>query len=122
MSVAWWMIHSLFLIGQIPAPAPRASLVVESPEARLGTMKRMMESYQLRSVAEPEVIYRFASDPVLRFNNTVGDTLEGAVFLCLGAEGRDAATAQTFMRRDGVWVVEFSSLLDELLTARSMTG
>jgi hypothetical protein len=96
--------------------------VPDNPGARLEVMKKSMAQAQLRAADVPEEVYRLRPEPIMRFTNTVGDTRDGAIFLWLGDGDRPGAAVQVFLKRDGVWIQEWTSLSPYPLTAKLVTG
>ena len=87
--------------------------------ARLAALKASVAAYDVRPADGGGAAFAGQPDPVLRFANPVGDTLDGALFLWLDAGGRPVAAAQATERRDGKRFHELSSLSPARLVARS---
>ena len=62
---------------------------------------------------------RFSASPVLRFNNPVGRSRDGTVFLWMDRNGRPAVAVQATLNVRGAWVHEFTSLATGPLTSVS---
>ena len=77
---------------------------------RLEVMKAAAGSYEIRPVEGSTHPFRLRAEPVLRFNNPLGSTEDGGIFLWLSEGDRPAVAAQVFKHRDGGWTHEFSSL------------
>ena len=107
------------LIGQGP---PAADAKVEHA-ARLEFMKTSLATYDLYPAADPKAKFRLQEEPVIRFNNPVGETVDGAIFFWLGADGRPEAAVQAFFMRSGNrWIHDFSSLSTAPVVARTSDG
>ena len=98
-----WLTLTLCLLGQAPTDPGIAA-------ARLATMKASAATYDLRTVDAPDRPFRLQPEPVLRFNNPLGSTRDGGIFLWLAEGDRPAVAAQIFLHRDGDWTHEFTSL------------
>jgi hypothetical protein len=105
----------LGLIGQEPPPEETK----EVRAARLETIKASVAKYDVHSAGEPSVTYKLKLEPILRFNNPVGVTRDGAIFLWIGEDGRPEAAIQAFLMRSGVWGHDFTSLSRTPLVAES---
>ena len=99
---------SLALIGQA-APTPGTDPGGD-PATRLEAMKRSVASYEVHPLDDPRTTLRLQAEPIMRFTNPVGGSPDGAIFLWLDATDRPWAAVQVFMRRDGLWFQEFTSL------------
>jgi hypothetical protein len=96
------------VLGQAPAPA--AAIADDDATARLVLMKRSVGEYKIHRAEDTSETYRLQPEPSLRYTNSVGASKDGAVFLWLGENGRPEVAAQVFLRRDGAWWQELSSL------------
>ena len=105
---------ALGLLGQAEPQARDAEAA-----ARLEAMKATVAAYDVRAADDRGTAFSLRPDPALRFANPVGDTLDGALFLWLGAGGRPMAAAQVTARRDGKWFHELTSLSAAPLVAES---
>ncbi len=94
---------TLALLAQAPADP-------DGPVVRLEMMKDAAGSYEIRMADGRARPFRLQAEPVLRFTNTVGATRDGAIFLWLDEGDRPAVAAQVFVKRDGSWTHEFTSL------------
>lgn len=90
----------------------------EKPEVRLDIMKKAMARVQLQDAETGRDAYRLRAGPILRFTNTVGDTRDGAIFLWLGEGDRPGAAVQVFLKRNGDWIQEWTSLATGPLIAK----
>jgi hypothetical protein len=118
MTAALTMILTLGLLGQVPPTGDGK----DEREARLEYMKTSLASYDVRSTEGEKVSYRLQSEPILRFTNPVGVTVDGAIFLWLGEDGRPEAAVQAFLMRNGLWGHDFTSLSKAPLVARTSSG
>jgi hypothetical protein len=109
---------SLGLLGQI-SPAEESK---EERAARLEVIKTSVARYDVHTVDEPKVTYRLQTDPILRFDNPVGITKDGAIFLWIGEDGRPEAAIQAFLMRTGIWGHDFTSLSRKPLVAEKPKG
>jgi len=116
--VSWLLNVSLILglIGQAPPPGREQP---DGPAGRLNIMKKSLAHIVVRSADEQGAAYSLRPEPVLRFTNTVGQSQDGSIFLWGDAVGRPAAAVQVFLRRDGGWYHELSSLSAGRLVAKS---
>jgi hypothetical protein len=110
------MLLVLGLPGQ-PAAGERSSDAAK----HLAIMKDSLARVQLRDADAPGDLYRLRTEPVLRFTNTVGQTRDGAIFVLLGDGARPGAAVQVFLKRDGSWIQEWTSLSPHLLTGEMDT-
>jgi hypothetical protein len=108
---------SLALILSLPGQSPPDRDKSNGPAARLDVMKDSLARARVRADDDHGDSYRLRTDPILRFTNTVGDSRDGATFLWLGVGDRPAAAVQVFLKRDGTWHQEWSSLSTSPLTA-----
>jgi hypothetical protein len=100
------------LLAQVEPP--------EDPAARLEIMKRSLLVYTVGPAADRAVAFRLQPEPILRFNNPVGATQDGAIFFWLGEADRPEVAVQVYLRRnDGRWVQDFSSLSTAPLIAEA---
>src|SRR4051812_32197183 len=100
------------LLFAFQASPPAVETPPDERASRLRTMTEIARSYRLRPLGDRFATYPLRPDPVHRFSNPVGQTLDGSIFLwTFGESGRPTAAAQVYERRgDGAWIVEFSSL------------
>ena len=89
---------------------------------RLEIMKKSLASTQVHDADTPGELYHLRLEPILRFTNPVGDTRDGAIFVLLGDGDRPGAAVQVFLKRDGSWVQEWTSLSTKPLTAKMPAG
>jgi hypothetical protein len=105
---------SLGMFGQTP-PAVDSK---EERATRLEFMKSSLAKYDVSSTGVPKVTYRLQAKPVLRFTNPVGVTVDGAIFVWTGENGRPEAAIQAFLMRNGRWGHDFTSLSKSPLIAQ----
>ena len=110
-SSVFWVVT---LLGQSQTAVPGKSA---APAARLDFMKESLASITLRPSGDRTPPFVLKPEPVLRFTNSVGLAIDGAIFLWLGEGERPAAAVQVFMLRTGEWLEEFSSLSTSPLSA-----
>ena len=103
---------TLGLLGQGPLDS-------DDPAARLAIMKTSAATYDIRRVDGPDRPVRLQAEPVLRFTNTVGATRDGAIFLWFDEEDRPTVAAQVFVKRDGDFVHELTSLSTGLVVGKT---
>jgi hypothetical protein len=99
---------AIALFGQAPAETPEA--FARAAGARLAYMKESVLTYEIRPADDPDRPYTLEREPVLRFNNPVGRSRDGTVFLWMDRNGRPAVVVQATLNVRGAWVHEFSSL------------
>jgi hypothetical protein len=102
-----------------PAEPWRSQQIASDPAKRLAIMKKAMAAVEMRGEGSADISYRVKTEPALRFTNTVGDSLDGTVFLWTGAGDRPAAAVQVCQIRSGVWYQEWSSLVTGPLITKS---
>jgi hypothetical protein len=85
--------------------------------ARLDFMKESLKAHSVHPVIDPKTIYKFQSEPVMRFTNPVGTVKDGAIFLWTSEFDRPEVAVQIFLHNNGIWYQEFSSLSTEPLSA-----
>ena len=98
------------IVGLLAQGPPQAKAEPDEAPARLAIMKKSADEYRLHEASDRAKTYKFQAEPVLRFTNTVGASKDGAVFLWLGEHDRPEVAAQVFLKRDGGWWHELSSL------------
>jgi hypothetical protein len=118
MNAALTLALALGLLGQAP-PTGEAK---DERAARLSFMKKSLTNYTLHPAGNREARYRLQADPVLRFTNPVGTSLDGAIFLWLGGDDRPEAAAQVFLNPGDRWIHELASLSTGLLVAETRAG
>jgi hypothetical protein len=94
------------LAGQPPLDRQKTS----APAERLDIMRQSLASTRVHDISAPADLYHLRAEPVLRFTNTVGDTRDGAIFIMLDDGERPGAAVQVFLKRDGTWIQEWTSL------------
>ncbi len=108
------------LVRNIPLASARnraAALV-----AALAIMRRSLMSFSIQPAGKPGPAFRLQPEPIFRFNNPVGATKDGAIFLWFGEYDRPEAAVQVYVKRDGQWVQEFTSLSPGPLIAQPRDG
>ncbi|MDR3621732.1 MAG: hypothetical protein P4L85_20435 [Paludisphaera borealis] len=99
--------------GFLDEPGP---LNPTDPASRLEFMKRIVADHPLGRADAPDVAYRLAPEPLLRFNNKVGTVEDGTLFCWLDADDRPVAVVQVYRTTDTGWRQAFSSLSTGPLT------
>jgi hypothetical protein len=107
------------LLAQAPPPGSRET---DEPAARLEFMKRSLADYVVHPIDDPRTTFRLQAEPIMRFTNPVGNSRDGAIFFWLDATDRPWAATQVFLRRDGLWFHELTSLAPGRLIAESRLG
>jgi hypothetical protein len=107
----------LVVLGQAAA-ADDAKDATESA-TRLEHMKGLVGAWAVHPADDPNIRFRLQAEPVLRFTNPVGQSLDGTVFLWTGPEGRPVAVVQASLNRRGFWAQELSSLSEGRLVAEA---
>ena len=106
------------LLAQLPAPKPAASAAAEdraadsasAAAARLAIMKRSLMIFDVHSISDRATTFRLQPEPIFRFTNPVGNSIDGAVFFWLGENNRPEMAVQVLLNRnDGRWAQEFIS-------------
>jgi hypothetical protein len=115
MSPLFWLCLSL----ASPAEPFPSQEITSDPAKRLVIMKKAMAAIEMRGDGPADDSYRVKTEPALRFTNTVGDSLDGTIFLWLGDGDRPAAAVQVFQIRSGVWHQEWTSLATCPLVTKS---
>jgi hypothetical protein len=108
------------LLGQAP-PAPSLENPGE-PAVRLEFMKQSLAIYEIHPIDDHKITFLLQAEPIMRFTNPVGNSRDGAIFLWLDTSDRPWAAAQVFLRRDGLWFHELTSLAPGRLVATSRVG
>ena len=103
------------------ATAPVAEKTAERA-ARLEIMKASLSNYDLHANDDPKATFRMQSEPVIRFDNPISGSKDGAIFLWLGSDDRPAAAVQVYLNRTDTWLQEFSSLSTGVLSAQAVGG
>ena len=65
-------------------------------------------SFSIQPAGKPGPAFRLQPEPIFRFNNPVGATKDGAIFLWFGEYDRPEAAVQVYVKRDDQWVQEFA--------------
>jgi hypothetical protein len=90
----------------------------DTPAARLAFMKASLKHHAVHPVDDQSAELKLQSEPVMRFNNPVGDVQDGAIFLWTNADDRPEVAVQIFLHnKNGGWFQEFSSLSTAPLAA-----
>jgi hypothetical protein len=100
---------ALFQIGLAAATDEPTSGGSAEQKERLETMKRQAAEYELTLDRSPSVRLTLHGEPLLRFNNAVGDVIDGIAVMWKEGE-RPAAFAQIFQVKDGLWIHECQSV------------
>jgi hypothetical protein len=118
-----FMTLTLLLTLGIAGQAPPAEDGKDERATRLEFMKTSLAKYNVRPVGDQKPGYRLQAEPVLRFTNPVGFSLDGAIFFWFGDDGRPEAAVQAFLMRGGnYWVHDFSSLSTGPIVAELPSG
>lgn len=112
--------HAVFLVAlllplcvRLPAVEPESR--DEQRQQRLAFMKQKLDEFVLTLESEPDKRLSHTAEPVLRFSNPVRDSFsDGAIFLWL-SEDRPVAAASLFIRYNGDFGFDLTSLTDEPL-------
>ncbi len=114
---------ALPMIVALVAQAPPAGDSKDERAARLEFMRKTLATYEVHPASNPSARYRFQAEPVLRFTNPVGSTVDGGIFFWIGEDGRPEAAVQAFLMRGGnYWVHDFTSLATGPIVADSSSG
>jgi hypothetical protein len=98
--------------GDEPAPRDAAD-----QKERLELMKRQAAEYDVTLDTSPPARLALHPEPLLRFNNLVGDVSDGIVVMWKEGK-RPAVFAQIFQLKDGQWIHECQSLASAGLSMR----
>ncbi|HEY7329286.1 MAG TPA: hypothetical protein VH592_16710 [Gemmataceae bacterium] len=98
-----------FLIGLATAADEPSSGGSAEQKERLESMKRQAAEYEVTLDRSPAVRLVLHGEPLLRFNNAVGDVLDGIAVMWKEGE-RPAVFAQIFLVKDGTWIHECQSV------------
>jgi hypothetical protein len=111
------------ILGLLGQGAPPGQASPGDAAARLGIMQRSLASFRIRPAEGGGAALRLQPEPIFRFNNPVGNSKDGAIFLWLGEFDRPEVAVQVFLRRyDDQWVQEFTSLSPGRLTGQHEDG
>jgi hypothetical protein len=108
------------LLSQAPPP-PSPDKPEEAP-ARLEYMKGAATSVTIHPADDRSKTLRLLPEPIIRFNNPVGRSRDGTIFLWLGAHDRPEVADQINVTRTGYWGHQFSSLSTGALVAETRAG
>ena len=108
------------LVGQAPPP-PSPDRPEEAP-ARLEYMKKAATSVTIHPTGDRSKLFRLLPEPIIRFNNPVGRSRDGTIFLWLGAHDRPEVADQINVNRTASWKHQFSSLSTGPLVAETRSG
>jgi hypothetical protein len=118
MTLSLSMTLTLGLLAQSPPTVDGK----EERAARLDFMKSSLATYEVHPAGDSTRKYRLQAEPVLRFTNPVGVSQDGAIFFWLDEDGRPEVAIQAFLRRDGAWIHDFSSLSTAPVVAEARRG
>jgi hypothetical protein len=107
----------LALLGQAPPP-PSPDKPEEAP-VRLDFMKRAVTLFTIHPADDRSRPFRLLPEPIIRFNNPVGRSRDGAIFLWLGEHNRPEVADQINVISSGFWGHQFSSLSARPLVAEN---
>src|SRR4051794_32333014 len=85
-------------------------------------MNKSVTIYSIHSADEPVTAYRLLSEPIQRYSNPVGMSLDGAIFVWVGQGDRPEVAVQVSVIRGGHWDHQFSSLSTRPLVAETRAG
>src|ERR1700758_4883784 len=108
------------LLGQAPPP-PSPDKPEEAP-ARLDFMKKGVTIFSIHPANDRSKSFRLLPEPIIRYNNPVGLSRDGAIFLWLGEHDRPEVADQFNVIRSGYWSHQFSSLSTRPLVAENRSG
>jgi hypothetical protein len=108
---------SLALILSLTGQIATTEGVQDKRATRLEFMKASLKVHTVHPVSDPNTIFKLQAEPVMRFNNPVGDVSDGAIFLWTSAHDRPEVAVQIFLHNNGTWYQEFSSLSSVPLAA-----
>ena len=119
MTTSSTMILTLAVVAQ-GAPAGDGR---EERAARLEFMKKSLTAYDVHPAGDRKATFRLQAEPVLRFTNPVGYSVDGGIFFWLGEDGRPEAAVQAFLMRGGnFWMHDFTSLATTPIVADTSSG
>ncbi len=113
---------SLALTLALLAQSPPAGDGKDERAARLEFLKTSLATYDVHPADEPSKKFRLQAEPVIRFNNPVGVSDDGAIFFWMGEDGRPEVAVQAFLQRGGAYIHDFSSLATGRVVAESRRG
>jgi hypothetical protein len=107
-------------MGQAPDNPPKQDSAKDKEEkaARMKYMQQAAKSYDIALTSDAAKKLTLIEEPLLRFNDHVTGVVDGTLFLWT-LDGRPAATASFWIRKDGQEFHEFQSLASGALTARN---
>jgi hypothetical protein len=109
----------LLLLGQAgPSSVERS----DDSAARLEFMKKSLMTFKVQSIDNRKAVYRLQAEPAIRFTNPVSGSKDGAIFFWFGEDDRPAVAVQVYLKREGIWLQEFSLLTTSPLVATSAEG
>jgi hypothetical protein len=97
------------LIGLVAGADEPSSAGSAEQKERLESMKRQAAEYEVTLDRSSAVRLTLHPEPLLRFNNAVGDVLDGIAVMWKEGE-RPAVFAQIFQVKDGTWIHECQSV------------
>lgn len=113
---------SLALTLALLAQSPPAGDGKDERAARLEFLKTSLATYDVHPADEPSKKFRLQAEPVIRFNNPVGVSEDGAIFFWMGEDGRPEVAIQAFLQRGGAYIHDFSSLATGRVVAETRRG
>lgn len=106
----------LFGVGQLRAEKPTQPGANEATQddaeaatRRLELIKDRLAVYDIYTDSDRQTKFDLCADPILRWNNPVSGVKDGFVFLWT-QDGRPTVAAETFLRPEEHWVLNFQSL------------
>ena len=125
-TVLVFLIAGLFAQPHATTPAAlagaedRAADPATEAAARLVIMRQSLVVLNVHPIDDRGASFRLQPEPIFRFTNPVGSSVDGAIFFWLGENDRPEAAVQvSFSRLDGRWFQEFVSLSPVPLIAES---
>jgi hypothetical protein len=103
--------------GDPPSKDAKDAKDAAEQKERLESMKRQAAEYEVTLKSSPPVKLVLHGEPLLRFNNAVGDVTDGIAVMWKEGE-RPAIFAQIFQLKNGLWVHECQSMASAGLSMR----
>ncbi len=116
------VITILLTLAQAPPPVAvdRPADPTSDASVRLAIMTRSLTVLGVHPIDDRGASFRLQPEPIFRFTNPVGSSVDGAIFFWLGENDRPEAAVQVSLSRlDGRWFQEFVSLSTVPLIAES---
>jgi hypothetical protein len=85
-------------------------------------MKKGVTTFSIHPADDRSKPFRLLPEPIIRYNNPVGLSRDGAIFLWLGAHDRPEVADQFNVIRSGYWSHQFSTLSTRPLVAETRSG